>query len=157
MAKKFWAINATGDYRPSSNPLVPFKANVGTTSATGVSSSIISGINALGGTAAIFELDVVVASATATTITFGTTYTGSLTGSNNLNYYNKTKPCASLDAPISGIIGNASSPLAFVITDINNNSISFGTGTLKQGEVYPIEVGVVTTVTTNQYIGFSES
>jgi hypothetical protein len=154
---KFWAITGTGNWNPSTNPLVPFVGNIGTTGVTGVSSSVISAINALGATnVRIQELGVRVASAAGDTIVLGATYTGGYTGSQSLNYCNGARPVAGLDGPIVGILPTAASPANFAILDANGNTATFPAGSLKQGAIYPLEIGQIITVTSGDFLGMSD-
>jgi len=159
MAAKFWAIDSVGSYLPGDNPAKPMEGQVHSTGMTGVSTFVINGINAIGATSVfISELGVTVSSATGSAITFGTTYSGGLTGNQtNLHYYNYKKPSWPKDGPILGIIGNVASPSAFAFLDGNGNTATFAAGTIKQGETYPFCVTQVVAVTAEQIIGFSIS
>ena len=155
---KFWTITGTGDWGPSSNPQVAFGGNVGSTGITGVSSSVISAINAIGAAGVrITELSINVASATGSTIALGTTYTGSFTGTqNDLHYYNIQKPAFGIDGPITYLLPVASSPAGLALTTEAGLITTFAAGSLKQGTLYPIQVGTISTVTGGDFVGMSE-
>lgn len=155
-ARKFWTISGTGDYRPSSNPLVNFYGVYDGNTGITAPAATVTAINALGATSVkISTWNVPVASATGTTVVLGTSGYGA-SGTYALNYYQFTKPCAAFDNPISGLVPNVASPDAFAIIDVNGNTATFAAGSLKQGTLYPIQVGQVVTTTANDFLGFSD-
>ena len=155
-ATKFWPINGTGSYFPSSNPQNLINGVVGTTGIDGVSASVVTAINALGATnVKITELGVWVASAASTSIVFASPYTGE-TGSRAVNYYNGQRPAFNIDGQISAILVTDSTPNDLVVIDNGGKTATFPAGSLKQGAIYPIQVGTVVSVTSGDFLGLSE-
>jgi hypothetical protein len=170
MYTKFWKIGATGSYAPESNKAVLFDGNLGVTGITGVSSSVIQQINAIGTASVALQTGVYsvnvytpsftsspisIASAAGTSITFTSNWTGA-TGSSSFYYFDNSKPAFHRDSGITAIMGIDSTPAAFSFIDANNNTIAIGTGTLKQGEIYEFKINTVTAVTANHVLGMSE-
>lgn len=170
MTTKFWTIGSTGNYSPSANPLVAFGGNVGTTGITGVDSSVITAIQALGATSVAIQIGALgaikptfdaapigIASATGGVITFTSTYVGSGTGpSNSIYYYSAKKPAVFKDGPIVAILGITGSSDAFSFTDANGNAVTIPAGAIKQGTVYNFAINNVTAVTSGHVLGLSE-
>lgn len=155
VARKFWSISGTGDYRPSSNPLVTFNGVYDGNTGLSVSAGIVTAINALGATSVKLDAGVYVKSATGTTLVLGASGLGT-TGTYTLSYFQFTKPCVAYDKVINAILPVASSPGSFAIRDTNGNTATFAAGSLKQGTVYPLQIEQVITTTANDFIGFSE-
>ena len=156
IARKFWSISATGDYRPESNPLVKFNGVYDGNTGLSVSASIVTAINALGATSVkISDWNSYVKSATGTTVVLGASGYGA-TGNYSLSYYQFTKPSIAFDKSIAGVIPNTASPGSFAIFDSNGNTATFAAGSLKQGTCYPIQISQVITTTANDFIGFSD-
>jgi hypothetical protein len=156
VARKFWTISGTGDYRPESNPLVNFNATYDGNTGLTVSSGVVTAINALGATSVkIPTWGAYVSSATGTTIVLGASGYGA-TGTYALQYYKYTRPCVDYDKPILGVLPVATSPGTFSIVDAGGNTATFAAGSLKQGTLYPIQITRVLTTTANDFIGFSD-
>jgi hypothetical protein len=170
MYTKFWKIGATGSYAPADNQASAFDGTLGTTGITNVTSNTIQQINAIG-TASVSlrtgpynntnypptftSSDISIASATGSSITFTSTWTGA-TGYSNFYYFNKTKPLSARDAGITAIMGLTASSAVFSFVDDNNNAVTIPAGAIKQGEIYGFKINTVTTVTAEQILGLGE-
>jgi len=156
-ATKFWPINGTGSYTPSSNPQILFAGGVNATGITGVAASTVTAIQALGAAnVKIAELGLFLSptGTTGTNLAFGTTYSGQ-TGLRELNYYNGNRPALGLDGPITAVLPTAASA-SFSIIDTSGKTVSFPSGSLVQGTVYPITVYAVVSAATGSFIGLAE-
>jgi hypothetical protein len=158
MASKFWAINATGNWSPNGNIPQAFYGKVNGNTVT-TDNTTVSAIIAIGATSATLSgfgpITAAATGATSGTITLGVTYVGE-SGTFKMSYYNKTKPAGGVDGPISAILPIASSPAGLVIIGGNGLPATFAAGSLKQGTLYPIAINQVTTVTSGDFIGFSD-
>jgi len=156
VARKFWTISGTGDYRPESNPLVSFNATYDGNTGLSVTSGIASAITALGPTSVkIPTWNAYVSSVTGTTVVLGASGYGA-SGTYALQYYEFTKPSVAFDKAIAGVLPVATSPGTFSIVDAGGNTATFAAGSLKQGTLYPIQITQVLTTTANDFIGFSD-
>ena len=156
-SSKFWPINGTGSYSPSSNTQIAFSGGVSSTGITGVSASTVTAIQALGAAnVKIAELGLFLSptGTTGTSLVFASTYSGE-TGLRELHYYNGNRPAFGLDGPITGVLPTVTSA-ALSITDASGKTVAFPADSLKQGTVYPITVYTVVTAATGSFIGFSD-
>jgi len=171
MYTKFWKINGTGSYAPENNKPIIFDGNLGVTGITGVSSAVVQQINAIGTgnvslQTGVYSVNVYnpsftsspisVASATGTSITFTSNWSGA-TGPSTFYYFDGSKPAFHRDSGITAILGLDATPAAFSFIDNNSNTIAIGTGVINQGQIYPFKIGTVTVVTANHLLGMSEN
>lgn len=155
-ATKFWPINGTGSFAPENNQQVLIQGTVGTTGIDGVSATAVTAIKAIGATnVKIVELGKWLASATGTSVVFAGTYTG-VTGVRQVNYYNGKRPAFGLDGVISAVLVSATAPAALTVIDNAGNTGTFPAGSLKQGAIYPLQIGTVLSATSGDFIGLSE-
>lgn len=169
MYTKFWKIGATGSYAPESNKAVIFDGNLGVTGITGVSSSVIQQINAIGTASVALQTGVYsvnvytpsftsspisISSAAGTSITFTSNWTGA-TGSSSFYYFDNSKPAFHRDLGITAIMGLTGSPAAFSFIDVNNNTVNLPAGAIKQGEIYEFKINTVTAVTADHVLGLA--
>lgn len=157
IGRKFWPL-VVGDYRPSEHPPVSFIASKnGTTTISGIGTSEISAMNAI--TAANlaivgsgFRADNIVLAIGGSSVTMTTAIPG-VTPTANFVFYDRRFPAAGQDQAIAAVLCLDST--AFEFTDVSGNTVSFGAGVLVPGAVYYFQVGVITTATAGDYIGYA--
>lgn len=157
IGRKFWPL-IVGDYRPSAHSPISFNASKnGTTTITGIGTSTISAMNTI--TAANlaivgsgFKADNLVQSIGGTSVTVTAAIPGT-TPTANFVFYDRRFPAAGQDQAISAVLCMDST--AFAFTDVSGNSVSFGAGVLVPGAVYYFQVGIITTATAGDYIGYA--